>query len=45
MANGLIDKAQQKHTTSSLNQMMNKFIEQSAPPSVNGKALVKWDNN
>ena len=39
VANGLIDKAQQKHTTSSLNQMMNKFIEQSAPPSVNGRLL------
>ncbi|MDC1470934.1 ribosome biogenesis GTPase Der [Gammaproteobacteria bacterium] len=39
VANGLIDKAQQKHMTSSLNQMMNKFIEQSAPPSVNGRLL------
>jgi GTP-binding protein len=39
VANGLIDKAQQKHTTSSLNQMMNKFVEQSAPPSVNGRLL------
>ena len=39
IANGLIEKAQKKHSTSSLNQMLKKFVSQSAPPSVNGRVL------
>ena len=39
IANTLIEKAQKKHSTSSLNQMLKKFVSQSAPPSVNGRVL------
>jgi GTP-binding protein len=39
IANSLIEKAQKKHSTSSLNQMLKKFVSQSAPPSVNGRVL------
>mgnify|MGYP001331465093 CR=1 FL=1 len=39
ITNGLIERAQQNYTTSSLNKLLNKFIEQSAPPSVGGRQL------
>ena len=39
IANTLIEKAQKKHSTSSLNQMLKKFVSQSAPPSVNWRVL------
>ena len=39
IANSLIDRSQKKHSTSSLNQMLGKFISQSAPPSVSGRVL------
>jgi GTP-binding protein len=39
IANSLIEKAQKKHSTSLLNQMLKKFVSQSAPPSVNGRVL------
>jgi len=39
IANSLIEKAQKKLSTSSLNQMLKKFVSQSAPPSVNGRVL------
>jgi len=39
ITNGLIERAQTNYTTSSLNKLLNKFIEQSAPPSVGGRQL------
>ena len=39
VTNNVIDNAQKKYTTSSLNKLLEKFISQSAPPSVNGRQL------
>ena len=39
VANNVIENAQKKYTTSSLNKLLEKFISQSAPPSVNGRQL------
>ena len=39
VTNNVIDNAQKKYTTSSLNKLLEKFVSQSAPPSVNGRQL------
>ncbi|MFL2698978.1 MAG: ribosome biogenesis GTPase Der [Gammaproteobacteria bacterium] len=39
VTNNVIDRAQKKYTTASLNKLLNKFISQSAPPSVGGRQL------
>jgi GTP-binding protein len=39
ITNTLIDRAQKKYSTSSLNKHLNKFVTQSAPPSVGGRQL------
>ena len=39
ITNTLINKAQKKYSTSSLNKLLNKFVTQSAPPSVGGRQL------
>jgi GTP-binding protein len=39
ITNNVIENAQKKYTTSSLNKLLEKFISQSAPPSVNGRQL------
>ena len=39
VTNNVIENAQKKYTTSSLNKLLEKFITQSAPPSVNGRQL------
>lgn len=39
ITNNVIDNAQKKYTTSSLNKLLEKFTSQSAPPSVNGRQL------
>lgn len=39
VTNNVIDNAQKKYTTSSLNKLLEKFTSQSAPPSVNGRQL------
>ena len=39
VTNSVIDNAQKKYTTSSLNKLLEKFTSQSAPPSVNGRQL------
>ena len=39
VTNNVIENAQKKYTTSSLNKLLEKFISQSAPPSVNGRQL------
>ena len=39
VTNNVIENAQKKYTTSSLNKLLKKFISQSAPPSVNGRQL------
>ena len=39
VTNNVIANAQKKYTTSSLNKLLEKFITQSAPPSVNGRQL------
>ncbi len=39
VTNNVIENAQMKYTTSSLNKLLEKFISQSAPPSVNGRQL------
>ena len=39
ITNTLIDRAQKKYSTSSLNKLLNKFVTQSAPPSVRGRQL------
>ena len=39
VTNIVIQNAQKKYTTSSLNKFLEKFITQSAPPSVNGRQL------
>ena len=39
VTNNVIGNAQKKYTTSSLNKLLEKFISQSAPPSVNGRQL------
>ena len=39
ITNNVIDNAQEKYSTSSLNKLLEKFISQSAPPSVNGRQL------
>ena len=39
VTNDVIDNAQKKYTTSSLNKLLEKFTSQSAPPSVNGRQL------
>ena len=39
ITNMLIDRAQKKYSTSSLNKLLNKFVTQSAPPSVGGRQL------
>ena len=39
ITNNVIDNAQKKYSTSSLNKLLEKFISQSAPPSVNGRQL------
>ena len=39
VTNNIIENAQKKYTTSSLNKLLEKFISQSAPPSVNGRQL------
>ena len=35
----VIERAQKKYTTASLNKLLNKFTSQSAPPSVGGRQL------
>ena len=37
VTNNVIENAQKKYTTSSLNKLLEKFTTQSAPPSVNGR--------
>ena len=39
VTNNVIENAQKKYTTSSLNKLLEKFTNQSAPPSVNGRQL------
>jgi len=39
LTNNVIENAQKKYTTSSLNKLLEKFTTQSAPPSVNGRQL------
>src|SRR6056300_542955 len=39
VTNNVIENAQKKYTTSSLNKLLENFISQSAPPSVNGRQL------
>jgi GTP-binding protein len=39
VTNNVIENAKKKYTTSSLNKLLEKFISQSAPPSVNGRQL------
>lgn len=39
ITNNVINNAQSKYTTSSLNKLLEKFISQSAPPSVSGRQL------
>ena len=39
VTNNVIDRAQKKYTTASLNKLLNKFTSQSAPPSVGGRQL------
>ena len=39
VTNNVIENAQKKYTTSLLNKLLEKFISQSAPPSVNGRQL------
>jgi len=39
VTNNVIENAQKKYTTSSLNKLLEKFTSQSAPPSVNGRQL------
>ena len=39
ITNTLIDRAQKKYSTSSLNKLLNNFVTQSAPPSVGGRQL------
>ena len=39
LTNNVIENAQKKYTTSSLNKLLEKFISQSAPPSVSGRQL------
>ena len=39
VTNNVIENAQKKYATSSLNKLLEKFISQSAPPSVNGRQL------
>ena len=39
ITNNVIDNAQKKYTTSSLNKLLEKFTSQSSPPSVNGRQL------
>ena len=39
ITNTLIDRAQKKYSTSSLNKLLNKFVTKSVPPSVGGRQL------
>ena len=39
ITNNIIETSQKKYITSYLNKLLNKFIEQSAPPSVGGRQL------
>jgi GTP-binding protein len=39
VTNNVIENAQKKYTTSSLNKLLENFTTQSAPPSVNGRQL------
>ena len=39
VTNNVIENAQKKYTTSSLNKLLERFTTQSAPPSVNGRQL------
>src|SRR5210317_1618448 len=39
ITNNVIDIAQKKYTTAALNKLLNKFVLQSAPPSVGGRQL------
>ena len=39
ITNNIIETSQKKYITSYLNKLLNKFIEQSAPPSVAGRQL------
>ena len=39
VTNNVIERAQKKYTTASLNKLLNKFTSQSAPPSVGGRQL------
>ena len=39
VTNNVIDRAQKKYTTASLNKLLKKFTSQSAPPSVGGRQL------
>ena len=39
VTNNVINNAQKKYTTSSLNKLLGQFISQSAPPSVGGRQL------
>ena len=39
VTNNVIERAQNKYTKASLNRLLNKFISQSAPPSVSGRQL------
>ena len=39
VTNNVINNAQKKYTTSSLNKLLEQFISQSAPPSVGGRQL------
>ena len=39
ITNNVIDIAQKKYTTASLNKLLSKFVLQSAPPSVGGRQL------
>ena len=39
VTNNVIERAQNKYTTASLNRLLDKFTSQSAPPSVGGRQL------
>jgi GTP-binding protein len=39
ITNNVIDIAQKRYTTAALNKLLNKFVLQSAPPSVGGRQL------
>ena len=41
VTNNVIENAQKKYTTSSLNKLLEKFTNQSAPQSVNGRQLKR----